>query len=91
MYRGLLDWQTAVNKATRLEGLWVCSNLIAAVYATAGKSYERPPSARTIFEQLTGEPTGPPEVEPEDDGDGGSLAAAIAERKAKELGDQIQH
>ena len=83
MYRGKADMQISIIKAQRLDGLWVCANTIAAIFNSAGKSIESEISAKTIFDQLSGE-SKPIEADEHYEYEGGSLAKLKEERRLRE-------
>ena len=85
MFTGMVEWELDKLEAYRLQALWNTSNIIESIYATAGKSCERPPNARQIYEGLTGKAVQAPEdTEEEDDDPTSSLAEAKAARRERE-------
>ena len=83
MYTGLTDLHVSVIKARRLDGLWQTSNVIAAILNSAGKSLQDEVSAKTIYDQLSGESSIPVD-DPHYEYEGGSLAALKEERRLRE-------
>jgi len=83
MYQGKIEVEKSLIENRRLENLWTCSNIIAAIYNSAGKTLNADINPKTIYDQLTGHAQ-PPPIDEDDDDPTDSLAELKAARRERE-------